>query len=203
MRDKHNRGSWVGLSGALILLLWGTFASYPARADVPDEGTWSLGYQTGVMTNQRAHEAINPSVVEFVDSYLLGVLAGYDVPIGESRFSFGIEFQANMHFGDQGFYEIVVPVVLRYHPEESWWDAFDSFSFGLGGSHYSEISNVERENYGESRRDLVYWFLEAEFATKNADETIFARIHHRSNAFDALEPNGGSNAFVVGFRRAF
>ncbi|WP_259650445.1 hypothetical protein [Roseobacter sp. OBYS 0001] len=185
------------------VVIWGLLASGTARADVPLEGTWSLGYQTGIMTNQRAHDAINPSKVEFVDNYLLGLLAGYDVPIGDSRFSFGIELQANMHFGDQGFYEIVVPVVLRYYPEESWWDAFDSFSFGLGGSHYSEISNVEREKYGESRRDLVYWFLEAEFATRNADETIFARIHHRSNAFDTLEPNGGSNAFVVGFRRAF
>lgn len=203
MQSTQIRHNVIGSLRPFLLFLWALLATGPASADVPDQGTWSLGYQTGVMTNQRAHEAINPSEVEFVDSFLLGVLAGYDLPIGDSRFSFGVEFQANMHFGDQGFYEIVVPVVLRYYPEESWWDAFDSFSFGLGGSHYSEISNVERENYGESRRDLVYWFLEAEFATSNEDETIFARIHHRSNAFDTLEPNGGSNAFVVGFRRAF
>lgn len=197
--------------GRVIFYLWaslafvtaGLFLADAARADTLGEGRWSLGYQTGVMTNQRAHEAINPAEVEFVDNYILGLLVGYDLPIGTSRFTFGAEFQANMHFGDQGFYEIVVPVVLRYYPQDSWWDAFDSFSFGLGGSHYSEISKVERENYGESRRNLVYWFLEAEFATSNIDETIFARIHHRSNAFDALTPNGGSNAFVVGFRRAF
>lgn len=203
MRTIEIWRSVVGAVRLLFVLIWAVLASVSAQADVPDQGAWSLGYQTGVMTNQRAHEAINPSVVEFVDNYLLGLLAGYDAPIGESRFTFGVEFQLNMHFGDQGFYEIAVPVVLRYHPEDSWWDAFDSFSFGLGGSHYSEISNVERENYGESRRDLVYWFLEAEFATRNQAETIFARIHHRSNAFDTLEPNGGSNVLVVGFRHAF
>ena len=177
----------------------------PAQADVASKkgGEWWVGYFTGIMTNGKAHEALDPFSVEFVDTYVAGLVLGYERQIGDSKFSFGAEFQTNAHFGQQGFYEIAVPLVLRYHPEKSWWDAFDSFAFALGPSHYSEISELERENYGQSRRNLFYWYIETEFKTLDPKSSLFARIHHRSNAWDTLEPDGGSNAIVVGFRKKF
>lgn len=177
----------------------------PTAADVASKngGEWWFGYQTGVMTDGRAHEMFIPSELEFVDAYLAGLVVGYERQYGDSRFSYGLELQVNSHFGQDSFYEIVLPAVIRYHPEKSWWNAFDSFAFALGGSHYSKTSQLERDNYGESRRNLVYWYIETEFKTQDPKSSLFARIHHRSNAWGALEPNGGSNAFVLGFRRKF
>ena len=174
-----------------------------ADASSKADGEWSFGYQTGVMTDGKAHEMLLPKELEFVDAYLAGLVLGYERQFGNTRFSYGAEVQVNGHFGQDSFYEIAVPAILRYHPKESWWDAFDSFAFALGGSHYSKTSQLERDNYGESRRNLFYWYIETEFKTKDPKSSVYARIHHRSNAWDSVEPNGGSNAFVIGFRRKF
>ncbi|MGA9254566.1 MAG: hypothetical protein WBV71_19240 [Roseobacter sp.] len=129
----------------------------PLAADVSSKqgGEWSFGYQTGVMTNGRAHEMFIPSDLEFVDAYLAGFVLGYERQISDSKFSYGVEFQVNGHFGQDSFYEIVVPAIVRYHPEKSWWDAFDSFAFALGGSHNSKRSQLEIFNYREFRRNLI------------------------------------------------
>lgn len=175
-----------------------------AAADPDPDGTWYWAVHAGAMTNGRAAEALDPTRTGFVDNYLAGFVLGYDHQIGDSRFSIGTELQANVHFGNQGFYEFVIPIAVRYHPNESWWGAFDSFAFGLGMSHYSEIAEVESDNYdGQSRRNLIYWYLEVEFAELRPNDNLFARLHHRSNGYDTLEPNGGSNALVIGFRRKF
>lgn len=187
----------------IIALALATIAG-AARATPDADGTWWWAYQTGVMTDGRAGDAIDPGDLELTENYILGGLLGYDRQIGNSRFSFGVEIQANAHFGEQGFYEVVLPVSARYHFENSWWDAFDSVGFGVGYSHYSEISDIERSNYdGESRRNLIYWYLELEFAELKPGDNLFVRLHHRSNGYDTVEPNGGSNAWIVGFRRAF
>lgn len=189
--------------------VWGAIASIffcatTAAADPNADGTWYWAYQTGVMTDNRAAEALDPTRTELVDNYLAGFVLGYGHQIGDSRFSIGTELQANVHFGKQGFYEFVIPIAARYHPKKSWWGAFDSFAFGLGFSHYSEISKLERDNYNsQSRRNLIYWYLEVEFAELRPGDNLFARLHHRSNGYDTVKPNGGSNALVVGFRRKF
>ena len=192
----------TGAASAMIAAL--CIGGEPSVADPSPEGAWSWSYQTGAMTDGTASEALKLWQTDFVEHYLIGGLLSYDKQIGNSRFSYGFEVQANLHFGDQGFAEFVLPVSLRYHPENSWWDAFDSFGFGLGWSQYTELSELELSNYdGESREGLVYWYIEAEFAETKSGDNLFWRLHHRSNAFDLVEPNGGSNAFVVGWRRAF
>jgi hypothetical protein len=193
------------MSGAILVSAASLSSATAVSADISSKegGEWWVGYFTGIMTDGKAHEALDPFNVEFVDTYLAGLVLGYERRIGNSRFSYGAEFQANAHFGQQGFYEIVVPAVIRYHPKDSWFDAFDSFAFALGPSHYSEISDLERDNYGESRRNLFYWYVETEFKTSDPKSSLFARVHHRSNAWDAVEPNGGSNALVIGFRKKF
>jgi hypothetical protein len=176
-----------------------------AAADNKADGTWWWAYQTGVMTDGRASEALQPWRTEFVDYYMIGLSLGYDLPIANSNFTIGAEIQTNAHFGNQGYYELVgVPIALRYHPDNSWWGAFESFAFGLGYSHNSELSRLELDNYdGETRRNLFYWYLEVEFAELAPGDSFFMRLHHRSNAYDTVTPNGGSNALIVGFRRGF
>lgn len=190
----------AGVAAAMLSL---TSAPVAADASSKNGGQWSFGHQTGVMTDGRAHEMLIPSELEFVDAYLAGLVLGYERQYKNTRFSYGAEVQVNGHFGQDSFYEIAVPAIVRYHPEKSWWDAFDSFAFALGGSHYSQTSQLERDNYGESRRNLFYWYIETEFKTKDPKSSLYARIHHRSNAWDSVEPNGGSNALVIGFRRKF
>lgn len=205
--EGHSRAPFRKVMLFLVVVVSLALITLPrdAAAHPPEHvnATWSFGSFVGVMTDDRASEALNPTRVRFVDQYLAGILLGYDQPLGKSRLSLGFELQAVLHVGDQDFYEIALPVTLRYHPENSWWDAFDSFAFGLGGSHYSQISNLERRIYGESRRNLFYWFLETEFTTNKPGQTLFARLHHRSNGYGTLEPNGGSNALVFGVRHAF
>jgi len=180
------------------------FAAIPATASPKHKPEWWWAYQTGVMTNGRAGDAIDPRDLELTENYVIGGIIGVDHPVGARRFSVGAELQANAHFGEQGFYELVLPVSLRYHFEDSWWGAFDSVGFGLGYSHYSEISKLERSNYDDqSRRNLIYWYVELELAERAAGDNLFIRLHHRSNGYDTVEPNGGSNAWVIGFRRSF
>lgn len=175
-----------------------------AAADPDPNGTWSWAIQTGVMTNDRAADSLNLAKVELVDEYLVGFVIGYDRQIAESRFSFGAEFQINAHFGDQDFVEFALPVSLRYHPKTPWLGAFESFAFGLGYSYYSEVSDLERSNYGgTSREGLIYYYVEAEFAELTSGDNIFARLHHRSDGYGTLEPDGASNALIVGLRRDF
>lgn len=193
---------WVGSSVLGVALC---LKAASAETDREPGGTWWWTYQAGVMTDGRASEALQPWRTEFVDYYLIGLSLGYEHPIGNSKFTIGAEIQANAHFGNQGYYELVgVPFALRYHPENSWWDSFESFAFGLGYSHNSELSRLELDNYdGETRRNLFYWYLEVEFAGLAPGDSLFARLHHRSNAYDAVTPNGGSNALVFGFRSEF
>jgi hypothetical protein len=187
---------------AVCVVLW-VVAAQGAFAN-PDRETWSWAVQGGVMTDDRAAEALTPTRTRLEPEGLLGAVIGYDRQLGESRFSVGGEIQLNLHEGSQSFYEIALPVALRYHPEQSWWDAFDSFAFGLGLSHYSEVSELERANYdGMSRRTLIYWYIEVEFSELASGANLFWRLHHRSNGYGALMPNGGSNALVLGVRRAF
>jgi hypothetical protein len=164
---------------------------------------WSL--QTGVMTGGRAPEALNPTRLELTDNFVLGAAVGAERMLGESRFALGLEAQALAHFGDQGFYELaVVPLSLRYYFARSPWDAFDSVAFGLGYSHYSELSQLEVANYdGSSRRNLIYWYLDLEFDELENGANLFLRLHHRSNGYDTVEPNGGSNAWIFGIRHRF
>jgi hypothetical protein len=48
---------------------------------------------------------------------------------------------------------------------------------------------------------MLYWMLEAEFGPRDAQRSVFLRLHHRSNAYGLFAEAGGSNVMVLGLRR--
>ncbi len=153
------------------------------------------------MTRNRADELFTS--FDYADNNLIGYALAYDRPFYGSKWSVGFELQFSYHFGRQEYGEIGLPVTIRYRPEDPWLAQIESFSFGLGMSHTTEVSEVEVETRGGSRKDLFYWMLEAEFDTPSPETSWFVRIHHRSDAWGTLEPEGGSNAVVLGLRKDF
>jgi hypothetical protein len=94
-------------------------------------------------------------------------------------------------------------LTIRYRPEKPWPKQFEAVAFGLGMSHATEIPQVEIDKGDDSRRNLFYWFFETEFRTDNPKRSWFIRIHHRSDAWRTLTPEGGSNAIALGIRQDF
>lgn len=167
------------------------------------ESDWNLSIFAGQLTANHFEEVLKPGELEFVDSQLLGLAVGYDWPLRHERWSLGFEFQVVRHFGLQQHWEANLPLILRYHPKNPWPRALDSLAFGIGGSYATRIPVVEVNNDGASRHSLIYWMAEMEFATRRPGDSVYFRIHHRSDAFGLLEPEAGSNALVFGYRRSF
>jgi hypothetical protein len=184
----------------VFLLTVGLFLAAPTIADPLEEPQWSHNVYLGLMTSNKADELVTgPDVV---GQQLFGYALAYDRPIG-ARWSVGFEVQATYHFGDQTYGEFGLPLTVRYRPAEPWIPTMESMAFGLGMSHTTEIPDIEVRTRGGSRRDLIYWMLEAEFETGSPDLHWFFRIHHRSDAWGTLKPEGGSNALAIGLRKTF
>lgn len=166
-------------------------------------GTWSAGVFAGNMTNNRANDLLRPGQYDFADNHFAGAVLAYDRRIGRSQWSLGAEVQVNLHFGDQEFLEVVLPVTIRHHPEFSFLPALESLGVGLGLSHTTKVPELEVAVRGDSARTLVYWFAESAFSVGDAGDEVFIRVHHRSDAFGLLNPDSGSNAFAFGWRRPF
>lgn len=153
------------------------------------------------MTNNRVDELI--SSYEYSGNDLIGYSLSYDRPLVNSPWSFGFELQFTYHFGDQEYSELGLPLTIRFRPRDPWVSWFEGFAFGLGMSHATKVPQVEVDTRGGSRRNLIYWLLEAEFKTRSPNTSWFMRIHHRSDAWGTLKPKGGSNALVLGVRQDF
>lgn len=165
------------------------------------EETWSHSFYAGLMTSNRADELL--SDFDYADNNLVGYALAYDRPLADTQWSVGFELQLTNHFGDESYSEIGLPITVRYRPENPWLSSVEGFSFGLGMSHATEVPKVEVDSRGASRRNLVYWMLEAEFKTRSPHTRWFMRIHHRSDAWGTFKPEGGSNAVVLGLRQDF
>ena len=167
------------------------------------QGEWTAAVFGGVMTSNAFEEVFQPNKINFVDSQIAGVILGYELRLPDDRWTLGAEVQVAKHFGLQHHTEINLPVVLRYHPKKPWPRPLESVAFGIGGSHATALPQVEIDNDGATRRNLIYWLFEVEFATPQPRDTMFLRLHHRSDAFGLLTPSAGSNAVVFGLRRSF
>lgn len=184
-----------------LAALFGLLATtHSTHADGVIPATWSHSGYVGNMTSDTVDDLL--SGPDFVDNYLIGYALAYDRPIS-ARWSVGAELQLTYHFGDQTYGEIGLPLTVRYRPEDPWFQKFEGFAFGLGMSHATEVPEIETIRGDDSRRNLFYWFLESEFKTNNPQQSWFVRIHHRSDAWQTLEPEGGSNAIAIGWRHDF
>lgn len=154
------------------------------------------------MTENTSFEVMSFDV-DWADSYLIGIAAGVERRIGESRWSWGIEGQLVRHFGKMDHWEVNLPVVLRYTPPNPWINSFESFAYGLGLSHATEVPSVEVERTGESQRNFFYWKAEFEFNTPVQDSTLLFGLHHRSDGYGTFENDSGSTAVSLGWKRAF
>ncbi|WP_299649220.1 hypothetical protein [uncultured Tateyamaria sp.] len=157
----------------------------------------------GIMTENRWHDVVTPGRLELADSALIGFGLGWDRQIGTSRFSYGFELQALRHFGRQDHFEVNLPIVMRYRPENPVPQALTSVAFGLGVSHATEIPQVEIDRKGASQQNFFYWMAEAEFALTSLDTSLYFRLHHRSDGYGIYDVDSGSTGLVVGWRKLF
>lgn len=163
----------------------------------------SFSIVAGRLTSNGFGDVYKPAEIDFTNAGFAGVVLAYQLPLSNQRWEIGVEGQINQHFGKRTFQEFVVPFTIRYSPENPWLRAFDSFAFGLGVSHATKTPRVEVERRKVSQRTLAYFFLETAFQLGNPRDSLFIRIHHRSDAYGLFEPDSGSNAYAIGWRRDF
>ncbi|MEW9920782.1 hypothetical protein AB2B41_14295 [Marimonas sp. MJW-29] len=194
-------GFWRRLARISVFALAAFLAGLPGYAD--ETRRLYLDAFGAVLTKNTFEQAVDPFAVEFADSYLIGVGIGWERRIARSRFHFGAQFQAVAHAGRQDHFEFNLPLVLRYVPPDPWPRWLESASFGLGLSHATKVPQVEIDRTGESQRTFAYWLAELEIDTGHPENTMFVRLHHRSDAFGAFEAESGSTALSVGWRMPF
>ncbi|WP_432816898.1 hypothetical protein [Sulfitobacter sp. JB4-11] len=192
------RLGWKGAIAFCAVLLTGVAA---CAAD-PSERVY-IDRFAGVMTQNRWHDVFDPSRVQLADSILLGVGIGWQRQIAQSRFHFGIEVQAVAHAGRQDHFEFNLPVVLRYVPRRPFPRQLKSAAFALGLSHATKVPQVELDRTGESQRTFAYWFGELEFSLPDPQNSLFLRLHHRSDAYGFFDADSGSTAVTFGLRVPF
>ncbi|WP_397543328.1 hypothetical protein [Roseovarius salis] len=163
----------------------------------------SFSIVAGKMTNNGFDEVLLPYEVDFAKPGFAGLILGYEVPLEDPRWEIGVEVQANRHFGRGTYQEFVVPATIRYSPARPWWPVIDSFAFGLGLSYTTQTPPLEIARRGDSQRAMVYFSLETAFSLNQPEDSVFLRLHHRSDAYGLFATNSGSNAFAIGFRRGF
>ena len=193
-RTAFSVGSLSGATAALLLsLLHGSIAAaqdteISVFGGVPVSNVWEDVFRA-------------PGNLEFRDASFVGLSYGKEWPLRGRAFSLGIEAQVVKYFGEQTHIEFNLPAFLRYRPKGTL--PLNSLGFGLGLSHATEVPAIEIANKGGSARTLLYWAMEAEFGPKDADTTVFFRLHHRSNGFGLFAERGGFNALVLGLRRRY
>lgn len=171
-----------------------------ASASEAEERT-TLAFAAGIMSDNRIDVLYNWQDLNFEDTYLAGVIVGYDVPLRYENWSVGVEGHLHQHFGDDNYTEVIVNGIVRYTPPNPWLSVIESYGYGLGVSHTSETPAVEVRTRGDSQRTLVYMAIEAAFDVGLEDCEVFLRVHHRSDGYGLFQSDTGSNAFILGFRK--
>ena len=141
----------------------------------------------------------DPSGLDWRDTALAGVTWGRSWPSADGSVRLGFEVQMAAHAGEQDHLELNLPVTLRWRMPRPL--PVRSLAAGAGPSWASEVPRVEVLRKGDSARLMLYWMLEAEFGPREAERSVFLRLHHRSNAYGLFAEAGGSNAVVLGLRR--
>jgi hypothetical protein len=173
----------------------------PALADRPKAVTVFGG---NLLDNVWEDVFLAPQDLTFEKSYIVG--GAGSVVIAEPVEGLRLELEAQLvrHFGDQDHWEANLPILTARWSRFPWSDAFDmSAAYGLGLSWTSEKPVLEVQSEGDSEQLMAYWMIELDAALPVPDWRVVARLHHRSTAYGLFGDDGGSNALVLGMRRAF
>ncbi|MBB5514245.1 hypothetical protein FHS89_000243 [Rubricella aquisinus] len=149
----------------------------------------------GVMVENDFQDAFTPWELNPDEPGFIGIARSYPVA---SRWGldFEVEGQVVRHFGRQEHWEVNVPLIGRYQFD----GVVDSVAWGIGASYASEEPDFERDRNGNAQRALIYWVAELAFAGPENGPQPVLRLHHRSNGFGLVGPDGGSNAIAIGVR---
>lgn len=183
----------LALAGAALLALGPT-----APAASGQKAEWSVF--GGVHVDDNWPEVFRaPGGIEWRDTAMVGAAWGRSWPSVDGSVRLGFEAQAAIHTGEQDHLELNLPVTLRWRMPRAL--PVRSLAAGAGPSWASEVPRVEVLRKGASARLMLYWMLEAEFGPRDADRSVFLRLHHRSDAYGLFAEAGGSNVVVLGLRR--
>lgn len=197
-------GRWARWVAVVIMSLMVAASGRGAAAEA------SISIFGGLLTDNPWEEVVLlPWKVDIQRPGLVGLSAAYPLraPI---RFDHGtldlsIEGQVVRHFGLQSHWEFNLPLTLGLTPKRRILGLIDRVAFGIGPSYATREPSFEAQRgRGRVERVLVYWNAEAErhLAVRPGD-SLFFRLHHRSDAFGAVGDGGSSNGVVIGLRRRF
>jgi hypothetical protein len=198
--------------GSRGLRRWGGPVALTLAISLPDAADAtqrSLSIFGGLLTDNPAEEVLLPWKVDIQRPGLVGIAAAHPVaaPVrfGSGTLDFAIEAQIVRHFGLQSHWEANLPLGIGWTPDQRLLGAIDRASFGIGPSYATRRPAFETQRGGrQAERVMVYWYAEVErrFARRPGDG-LFARVHHRSDAFGTVGDGGSSNGLVLGLRRRF
>lgn len=150
---------------------------------------------TGVMVENDFQDAFTPWELKPDEPGFIGVAQSYDLGT-RWGLDFEVEAQIVRHFGRQDHWEVNAPVIARYQ----FGGIVDSVAWGIGASYASAAPDFERTRNGNAQQGLIYWVAEVAFDAPADMPQPLIRLHHRSNGFGLVGPDGGSNAIAIGVR---
>lgn len=193
--------------------LWMAMAVFFLMLNVSVKGAQaeaSLSVFGGLLADNPWEEVVFlPWKVDFQRPGLVGAAAAYSlgapIRLRHGELDFAIEGQVVRHFGLQSHWEFNLPVSIGFTPDRRILGVLDRVAFGIGPSYATREPALEaRRGGGRAERALIYWNAEAErhFDSRPGD-SIFLRLHHRSDGFGTIGDGGSSNGLVLGLRRRF
>ena len=169
----------------------------------------SISIFGGLLADNPWEEVLLPWKVDFQRPGLVGIAAAHPVAaplrFGAGSVDFTIEAQVVRHFGLQSHWEVNLPLGIGLTPERRLLGMIDRVGFGIGPSYATRRPAFEaRRGRGRVERVLIYWYAELErHLDTRPGNSVFARLHHRSDGFGAIGDGGSSNGVVIGLRRRF
>jgi hypothetical protein len=197
MKTLVNRLKLKWLLPGLILLF-----SVPASG----EEDWFTSLYVGQFSNTALNENVRFQT-SFEDSYVYVLSLGKELTTIKEILGLELEGQIGVHSGLQDNGEANLAFTLRWLPLP--WDKYldTSFAFGNGVSYATANPPLEEREGDDNRTSqwLYYILVEASFALPQKPQwNLFARVHHRSSVFGAIDGIfTGSNFVGLGLRYKF
>ncbi len=174
------------------------------------EADTSISVFGGLLTDNPWEEVVLlPWKIDLQRPGLVGIAAAYPlgtpIQLRHGTLDFAVEGQVVRHFGLQRHWEFNLPLSVGLTPRRRILSAIDRVAFGMGLSYatYEPALEMQRGR-GRVEQTLIYWNAEVErHLDSRPGNSIFFRLHHRSDGFGLIGDGGSSNGLVFGLRRRF